>query len=67
MHAQFRKTPMGMMRSDPQDAGPGYRNVVGVPGGVASPFFQILKVSCCRHHAAFGLGRNRGSMKHLPA
>jgi len=31
------------MRQDPQDAGPGYRNVVGLPGGVASPFFEILK------------------------
>ncbi|KAF5843306.1 hypothetical protein DUNSADRAFT_108 [Dunaliella salina] len=40
---QFRKTKYGMMRSDPQDAGPGYRNVVGIPGGVNSPFFPILK------------------------
>lgn len=31
---------------DPQDAGPGYRNVVGLPGGTSSPFFQILKVPC---------------------
>lgn len=29
---------------DPQDAGPGYRNVVGLPGGVNSPFFKILQV-----------------------
>eukprot|EP00878_Enallax_costatus_P029288 GHUV01031738.1.p1 GENE.GHUV01031738.1~~GHUV01031738.1.p1 ORF type:complete len:119 (+),score=12.07 GHUV01031738.1:636-992(+) len=32
-----------MMRLDPQDAGPGYRNVVGLPGGVKSPYFQILQ------------------------
>ena len=24
---QFRKTPFGMIRSDPQDMGPAYRNV----------------------------------------
>lgn len=35
---------MGMMRSDPQDKGPGYRNVVGIPGGVNSPYYPILKV-----------------------
>eukprot|EP00195_Chlamydomonas_chlamydogama_P012112 CAMPEP_0202897334 /NCGR_PEP_ID=MMETSP1392-20130828/6121_1 /ASSEMBLY_ACC=CAM_ASM_000868 /TAXON_ID=225041 /ORGANISM="Chlamydomonas chlamydogama, Strain SAG 11-48b" /LENGTH=296 /DNA_ID=CAMNT_0049582943 /DNA_START=108 /DNA_END=999 /DNA_ORIENTATION=- len=40
---QFRKTPLGMQRLDPQDAGPGYRNVVGIPGGVKSPLFQVLK------------------------
>ncbi|KAL4418860.1 hypothetical protein ABPG77_002927 [Micractinium sp. CCAP 211/92] len=40
---QFRKTPFGMMRLDPQDAGPGYRNVIGLPGGVDSPFFPILQ------------------------
>lgn len=39
----FRKTPFGMQRLDPQDAGPGYRNVVGLPGGVNSPLFQVLK------------------------
>ena len=27
---------------DPQDAGPGYRNVVGFPGGVNSPLFPIF-------------------------
>ncbi|EFN51097.1 expressed protein [Chlorella variabilis] len=42
---QFRKTPFGMMRLDPQDAGPGYRNVIGLPGGVDSPFFPILQVA----------------------
>lgn len=41
---QFRKTPFGMIRLDPQDAGPGYRNVVGIPGGVSSPLFKVLEV-----------------------
>lgn len=49
MHAQvyfnqFRKTPFGMLRLDPQDAGPGYRNVIGIPGGVHSPLFKVLQV-----------------------
>ncbi|KAI7837662.1 hypothetical protein COHA_008524 [Chlorella ohadii] len=41
--SQFRKTPFGMLRQDPQDAGPGYRNVVGLPGGVDSPLFPLLQ------------------------
>ena len=45
---QFKKTPRGMQRSDPQDAGPAYRNVVGVPGGVHGPLFKVLEVSCTR-------------------
>lgn len=40
---QFRKTPFGMIRQDPQDAGPGYRNVVGIPGGTSSPLYRILE------------------------
>lgn len=41
---QFRKLPGGkMIRQDPQDAGPGYRNVVGLAGGIKSPFFSILE------------------------
>lgn len=40
---QFRPTRFGMQRLDPQDAGPGYRNVVGIPGGVNSPFFKVLQ------------------------
>lgn len=40
---QFRKTPFGMLRLDPQDAGPGYRNVIGIPGGVDSPYFPLLQ------------------------
>ena len=43
--SQFRKTPFGMLRLDPQDAGPGYRNVIGIPGGVHSPLFRVLQVS----------------------
>ena len=41
---QFRKTPFGMLRLDPQDAGPGYRNVIGIPGGITSPLFRVLQV-----------------------
>lgn len=41
---QFRKTPFGMMRLDPQDSGPAYRNVIGIPKGIDSPLFQVLKV-----------------------
>eukprot|EP00775_Hariotina_reticulata_P010784 gene10784-10941_t len=43
--SEFQKAPRGrgMMRLDPQDAGPGYRNVVGLPGGVTSPLFRILQ------------------------
>ena len=33
----------GMRRLDPQDAGPGYRNVVGLPGGTSSPLFKVLQ------------------------
>ncbi|KAG1665553.1 hypothetical protein FOA52_000699 [Chlamydomonas sp. UWO 241] len=40
---QFQRTPGGMMRLDPQDAGPGYRNLVGLPGGVKSPLYQVLQ------------------------
>ena len=41
--SQFVQTPFGMRRLDPQDAGPSYRNVVGLPGGVNSPLFQVLQ------------------------
>lgn len=34
-----------MQRLDPQDAGPAYRNVIGLPGGVKSPLFKILEVT----------------------
>jgi peptide methionine sulfoxide reductase MsrA len=42
--SQFRRLRDGrLQRLDPQDAGPGYRNVVGLPGGVNSPLFEVLK------------------------
>ena len=41
--SQFRRTPFGMLRLDPQDAGPGYRNIVGIPGGVHSALFKVLQ------------------------
>lgn len=41
---QFVKRRDGrMQRQDPLDAGPGYRNVVGIPGGVRSPLFKVLE------------------------
>uniref|UniRef100_A0A383W0J3 peptide-methionine (S)-S-oxide reductase n=1 Tax=Tetradesmus obliquus TaxID=3088 RepID=A0A383W0J3_TETOB len=44
---QFQQAPRGrgMMRLDPQDAGPGYRNVVGLPGGVSSPYYKLLQAA----------------------
>lgn len=41
--ALFKKTPVGMMRLDPQDTGPGYRNVIGLPGGIKSEYMTILR------------------------
>jgi len=41
--SQFRQSNRGMQRLDPQDAGPAYRNVVGLPGGVKSPLFKVLQ------------------------
>ncbi|KAG2423641.1 hypothetical protein HXX76_015158 [Chlamydomonas incerta] len=41
--AQFKKTPFGMLRSDPQDRGAAYRNVIGLPGGIRSPLFHIIE------------------------
>ncbi|GBF95248.1 peptide methionine sulphoxide reductase [Raphidocelis subcapitata] len=39
--SQFQRLRNGkMQRLDPQDFGAGYRNVVGLPGGVGSPFFK---------------------------
>ncbi|PNH04929.1 hypothetical protein TSOC_008880, partial [Tetrabaena socialis] len=40
---QFRRTPAGMMRSDPQDRGAAYRNVIGIPGGVSSPLYRVIQ------------------------
>lgn len=35
-------TPSMRATQDPQDKGPGYRNVVGIPGGIDSPLFEAL-------------------------
>lgn len=32
-----------MQRQDPQDAGAGYRNTIGIPGGIQSELFKILE------------------------
>lgn len=41
--SQFQRLRNGkMQRLDPQDFGAGYRNVVGLPGGVNSPFFKVI-------------------------
>jgi len=40
----FRKVPgLGMQRLDPQDAGPGYRNMIGLPGGMDSPLLKVIQ------------------------
>jgi hypothetical protein len=40
--SQFQRLRNGkMQRLDPQDFGAGYRNVVGIPGGVGSPLFKV--------------------------
>lgn len=39
--SQFQRTPLGMIRLDPQDKGAGYRNVIGIPGGVRSPLMKV--------------------------
>ena len=33
----------GMQRLDPQDAGAGYRNMIGVPGGMNSPLMKVIE------------------------
>ncbi len=37
---------LGTCAQDPQDQGPAYRNVIGIPGGVNSPLFPIIQVGC---------------------
>jgi len=39
---QFQETPFGMIRLDPQDMGAGYRNVIGIPGGVSNTKFMNI-------------------------
>ena len=41
--SRFTKTPVGMIRLDPQDRGAGYRNVIGLPGGLANPLAAVLR------------------------
>ena len=42
--ASFQKIPgLGMQRVDPQDAGPGYRNCIALPGGIDSPLFKVIE------------------------
>ena len=42
--ANFKKIRgFGMQRLDPQDAGAGYRNMIGVPGGMDSPLMKIIE------------------------
>lgn len=40
----FRKVRgFGMQRLDPQDAGSGYRNMIGLPGGMDSPMMKVIE------------------------
>lgn len=42
--SEFRRLRNGkMQRQDPQDTGAGYRNTIGIPGGVHSNLFKILQ------------------------
>ena len=44
--ASFQKIPgLGMQRVDPQDAGAGYRNAIGLPGGIDSPMFAVIEAA----------------------
>jgi hypothetical protein len=43
--SQFVATSEGMSRKDPQDKGPGYRPVVGIPGGVDGALFPLLQAA----------------------
>lgn len=64
---QFRKTPFGMMRLDPQDAGPAYRNVIGIPGGTNSPLFDVLKVKIGTATIATDVHNRYGHALHVCA
>lgn len=42
--SEFRRLRNGkMQRQDPQDAGAGYRNTIGIPGGIHSELFTVLQ------------------------
>lgn len=42
--SEFRRLKNGkMQRQDPQDTGAGYRNTIGIPGGVHSDLYKILQ------------------------
>jgi peptide methionine sulfoxide reductase MsrA len=48
--AEFNKLRSGkMQRQDPQDMGAGYRNTIGIPGGVRSELFKILQEENVNH------------------
>ena len=40
---QQNLTNTGNRMQDPQDRGPGYRNVVGIPGGIDSELFKVFE------------------------
>jgi peptide methionine sulfoxide reductase MsrA len=39
----FRRTDSGMQRLDPQDSGPPYRNMIGIPGGMAGKYYPLIQ------------------------
>jgi peptide methionine sulfoxide reductase MsrA len=39
----FRRTGSGMQRLDPQDSGPPYRNMIGIPGGMAGKYYSLVQ------------------------
>lgn len=42
--SEFRRLKNGkMQRQDPQDTGAGYRNTIGIPGGIHSDLFKIVQ------------------------
>ena len=41
----FEQTSGGMQRLDPQDSGPPYRNVVGIPGDMGGKLFPFLEAA----------------------
>jgi peptide methionine sulfoxide reductase MsrA len=59
-------------RADPQDAGPEYRSVLGLPGGVRSPYFPLIeaanagKMKLVEVRAAAKLGARRAAPAAAP-